>query len=78
MALTEIGEPPDISQAHTKPYTGQHVLCLVVPFWSGVCLFFLQDLKFSMGRYPVLQARIGQLQLYHVLNFLPDSAASEG
>lgn len=58
MTLTQIGEPPDISKSHTKPHTGQHVLGLVVPFWSVSSLFLLQLVQLLMGQYSVLQAWI--------------------
>lgn len=69
MALTQIGEPPDISQSDTKPHTGQHVLGLVVPFWSASCFFFLQFVQLLMGHYPVLQARIVYLQPHDPSNW---------
>lgn len=61
MTLTQVGEPPDISKSHTKPNTGQHVLGLVVPFWSVSSLILLQFVQLLMGQYPVLQAWIGEL-----------------
>lgn len=61
VTLAQIGEAPDVSESHTKPYTGQHVLGLVVPFWSVSSLFLLQLVQLLMGQYPVLQARIGEL-----------------
>lgn len=68
VTLTQIGETPDISESNTKPHAGQHVLGLVVPFWSVSSLFLLQLLQLLVGRYPVLQARVGEFQLHDLTN----------
>lgn len=64
MALTQVGEPPDVPQSHTEPHTGEHVLSFIVPLRTVSSLDLLHVLQLSMGGDSVLQTRVRQLQLH--------------
>lgn len=64
MSLTQIGKAPHISQSHTEPYAGQHILCFVLPFGPVTRLVLFQLVQLLVRQYPVIQARVGDCELH--------------
>ena len=64
VALTQVREAPDVSQAHAEAHAGQHVLGLVVPLGPVPGLRGLQLLQLLVAQHPGVQAGVGQLQLH--------------
>ena len=60
MALTQVREPPHVSQPHAEAHTGEHVLGLVFPFGAVSSLLMLQFLQLFIGQDPVFQAWVRQ------------------
>lgn len=63
MALTQVGEPPDVPQSHAEAHAGQEVLDLVVPLGSVPGLFLLHPLQVFVGGNSLIQPGVRELQL---------------
>ena len=64
MALTQVGEAPDVPQPHAEAHAGQHILGLVVPLGAVPSLRGLQHLQLLVAQDPGVQVGVGQLQLH--------------
>lgn len=73
MALTQVREPPDVSQPHAEAHAGQEILDLVVPLGSVPSLLLLHPLQVFVAGNSVIHPGVWELQLHGGSKFCSES-----